>query len=1049
MVYNIKKTDGTPLVSIPDSTQDTVSSSLTLTGRNAVNFGLSINQNFIDLLQNFANTSAPPNALQGQLWFDSINADLKVYNGNKWIVISTGIDGSSGLIDVEIGPNSTDVSLVVSEYQIVTAVSGKFIPRSDLPDNIVYNDISYAFAARFPNGLFAGLNIATDPAGIIDYWVQGKATKANVLTTARTVFINGVSTGQFKFDGSSNVNVSVTDSNVYVSSNVTVAGTWTKVLVSDGGRILAGNNITASDVVTALGYTPFSGGNVNVNAVGNTVVARDANANFAANVIIVNDFIANYTVQANVVSASSLIGTASNAAVLKDSRTIYLDGDIYGNVKFDGSSNVVINSNLVTSGVTAGVYNLVNVDSKGRVTNGGYYDMSPFNMICMFPSDGFIPAGYAECDGRTVVDITTGIITVTPNLVSASSNISAVSDIPLKYYIKYLVAPPPLYQVELAAGNSGYGPPVYINGTQVNEQPATSTATLSVTLTEGLTTTQIPQGFEPLTSAMSSPSSASTGGFTNTNFEDVTYFDAVALVMGLGDTNGIMFSTYDVWNNFTSLTVQNIIDNLTLRASQNLPAAAGKYMLTVSVLKEQVNNLKIPSNISFSPILQDQIMSSVTSSFAHQLGIANIPPVDNALFGCHYFSSAQAMIAVMKSNPTDIVATTLHNIGYYTSTTSNLDTYTRDQFLSIIADIVQESKAEIQNRRELNQNVITSGQWVSTSNANVIVTSPTVNGYYIGDNNFKDLQGGYFSEYDMLSTASVSSTDAIVGPAVEKGSIGTVSFDLADAGAAALAGVLQTNNIYDQAGQAQLCVNRTGASASGLLDFNGRNGFDVATAKDAFTALSAAIYGPNDDAQATALYGGLYINKDDLFTALGIQDKQQFMDSISGLFRELLTSMQLNRIYELRQQVIQNGPEMNQAQVAITNAVQSLPSTTPESSVVKKPFGADASGYLTTSSLEGYFISNSSDLTASSPAPSPQALLNRLMKNLENPAAPILNNTPTINQQSNAAPGGNVVTTTSNTNTATNSKTVSSQPSSSGGYAYGYSSGYGWWGFTW
>ena len=150
MVYNIKKSSGAPLVSIPDSSQDTTTTSLILPGRNSVSFGLSINQNFVDLLQNFANTSSPPSPQQGQIWYDSVNLNLKVYDGNKWIAVMSGFNGSAGVTSIRIGTNNTDVDLLISQYQIISVVSADRVEHGDCPDSVIFNDISYAFAARFP-----------------------------------------------------------------------------------------------------------------------------------------------------------------------------------------------------------------------------------------------------------------------------------------------------------------------------------------------------------------------------------------------------------------------------------------------------------------------------------------------------------------------------------------------------------------------------------------------------------------------------------------------------------------------------------------------------------------------------------------------------------------------------------------------------------------------------------------------------------------------------------------------------------------------------------
>lgn len=81
MAYEINKFDGTLLVSVDDQTVNATSTDLRFVGRNYAGYGEIQNENFLWLLQNFANTSAPPRAIQGQLWFDGKTNKLKVFDG--------------------------------------------------------------------------------------------------------------------------------------------------------------------------------------------------------------------------------------------------------------------------------------------------------------------------------------------------------------------------------------------------------------------------------------------------------------------------------------------------------------------------------------------------------------------------------------------------------------------------------------------------------------------------------------------------------------------------------------------------------------------------------------------------------------------------------------------------------------------------------------------------------------------------------------------------------------------------------------------------------
>ena len=86
MTYSILKTDGSTLTSVVDGQIDQVTTDLTLIGKNSTGYGVFINDNFVHLLENFANTSQPNHPLKGQLWFDTNEGRLKVYNGSAFVV---------------------------------------------------------------------------------------------------------------------------------------------------------------------------------------------------------------------------------------------------------------------------------------------------------------------------------------------------------------------------------------------------------------------------------------------------------------------------------------------------------------------------------------------------------------------------------------------------------------------------------------------------------------------------------------------------------------------------------------------------------------------------------------------------------------------------------------------------------------------------------------------------------------------------------------------------------------------------------------------------
>lgn len=85
MPYNVNYTDNdnkTP-ITVFDNTSST-DTSLVFPGRNVTGYGQIIAENFLHLLENFAKSSAPVNAVEGQLWYESTNGNLNVYDGTNW-----------------------------------------------------------------------------------------------------------------------------------------------------------------------------------------------------------------------------------------------------------------------------------------------------------------------------------------------------------------------------------------------------------------------------------------------------------------------------------------------------------------------------------------------------------------------------------------------------------------------------------------------------------------------------------------------------------------------------------------------------------------------------------------------------------------------------------------------------------------------------------------------------------------------------------------------------------------------------------------------------
>jgi len=95
MAYQINKTDGTIVATVADGQIDDRSTDITLIGKNYSGFGEIFNENLVKILENFAETTQPDHPLRGQIWFDSSQSKLKVYNGVSFVPVSSATISST------------------------------------------------------------------------------------------------------------------------------------------------------------------------------------------------------------------------------------------------------------------------------------------------------------------------------------------------------------------------------------------------------------------------------------------------------------------------------------------------------------------------------------------------------------------------------------------------------------------------------------------------------------------------------------------------------------------------------------------------------------------------------------------------------------------------------------------------------------------------------------------------------------------------------------------------------------------------------------------
>ena len=112
MSYILNKTNGAVLTVVQDASID-LTTDLKFLGRNYAGYGEFQNENFIRLLENFANTSAPTKPIEGQIWYDTANKQLKFFDVTAW----KGV----GNVDVSLDNPSTARNPTMGDMWYYTA----------------------------------------------------------------------------------------------------------------------------------------------------------------------------------------------------------------------------------------------------------------------------------------------------------------------------------------------------------------------------------------------------------------------------------------------------------------------------------------------------------------------------------------------------------------------------------------------------------------------------------------------------------------------------------------------------------------------------------------------------------------------------------------------------------------------------------------------------------------------------------------------------------------------------------------------------------------
>ena len=234
MAYTVNKTNSSATpnsYTVQDSILNT-QTDISFIGKGYAGYGEIVAENFLHLLENFSNTTAPSKPIKGQLWFDESEGRLKVYNGSSfnplggaryqsstpasqtqgdlWIDSDTGqLYFYNGTSNVLVGPASSTGTTQGFTYETITDT----VPANQNIINLYSDGDRIAIISK---------NTFTPQAGITGF---ASITKGITLNSSLGVKFAGTATNADALGGVAAANYLRSDTTATAAGPLTISST--------------------------------------------------------------------------------------------------------------------------------------------------------------------------------------------------------------------------------------------------------------------------------------------------------------------------------------------------------------------------------------------------------------------------------------------------------------------------------------------------------------------------------------------------------------------------------------------------------------------------------------------------------------------------------------------------------------------------------------------------------------------------------------------------------------------------------------------------------
>ncbi len=391
MSYTINLTNGSQLGTVSDGSLTNNWAGLYLIGKGYKGFGTAFNDNLIRLAENFSNSTPPANPLVGQLWWDSANSILKVFDETSVFkplsISSTGATPPANASEGDQWFNTIDQQLYVYtgiSWLLIGPVSTAASGQNGVSTvSITQGSSTYYVAALYADGRLVGL-ISSDT--LVSPTTTGFANLRPGINFVTSPSANIVLGGIYN---ATELTIGVQD-----QLDLTIDPWGNDVLKNLGGNLIIASNgnasamaFAANSVVTGTVYinnldvrsftrvplisVPGVDGDVLINSTGNV----GATSLLSINNITSNVLASNITVSSNIftdtITANHYIGIVIPPFTVPGTLGEFLYSSGSGNVF--ASANIIQNSSNISI--------LTEVDSNSNINTTASVNASSLNVI--------------------------------------------------------------------------------------------------------------------------------------------------------------------------------------------------------------------------------------------------------------------------------------------------------------------------------------------------------------------------------------------------------------------------------------------------------------------------------------------------------------------------------------------------------------------------------------------------------------------------------------------------------------------------------------------